>query len=644
MMRHQHRRAARSTRRPGAICVALVVSLLLLAAAGQQGPDASAAQPDATPTPTPSPTATPLPGPTEDAITERTFWRLNLPSDRDAFTCEAPGNALQVNSLLVADFVCTSVRNPNAQSIPAVSVFDPDLVPAIVTVPSDRPYVHGNETVTVERELREEAAWLTWRQVAADPGAYRDALQRLVDFGVAQPGALNSPAWLDLDEFPLSEPDLEVRSVVLFDDQVNKWATLGINDYDLTFSATCYCPGNLDDVINVRVIDGQVVSATARDGSLPEFFADLTIDDMIRRLGDARTDPGAHRSSGALDVLYGIPRAWTIDPDAQVSDDEVFVSITSFTPLVDCQGTWVGIEPFDTEAIWSDPVETDIAFCAAQWQPRQLHGGNLTTYGDAFRLLVEVGIADPEAAELKHPLWADLFDPNHLPRLGFNFDKQQQKWQTLNIANYDLTFDIRCYCPNLEDVITVRVVDGQISEVGAADGELPQLFGDRTMDEIFATLLEAQTAPVAASLTGDIDLFYGIPLSFQLDPDATITDDELFFTLKTFDPLLDCDGTLRAFDPFAQQGFDVDAECGSPATQLGDVNCSGDVDVIDALFIVYYEVGYATGGTECPAAGELSIVLNAGDVDGDDQVGILDALTIAQCINEVPNPHCAALG
>jgi len=76
-------------------------------------------------------------------------------------------------------------------------------------------------------------------------------------------------------------------------------------------------------------------------------------------------------------------------------------------------------------------------------------------------------------------------------------------------------------------------------------------------------------------------------------------------------------------------------------TDIGDVNCDNQVNIIDALFVVQFDVLVRTGVAGCPLAspaGNLNQL--AGDVNRDLRVNIIDALIIAQCDAFLPNIFC----
>lgn len=64
---------------------------------------------------------------------------------------------------------------------------------------------------------------------------------------------------------------------------------------------------------------------------------------------------------------------------------------------------------------------------------------------------------------------------------------------------------------------------------------------------------------------------------------------------------------------------------------IGDVNCSGDLEINDALLIAQFEVGNRTDAG-CPLANPGTEIFGAtGDVNDDNNTNIVDALLIAQC-------------
>lgn len=73
----------------------------------------------------------------------------------------------------------------------------------------------------------------------------------------------------------------------------------------------------------------------------------------------------------------------------------------------------------------------------------------------------------------------------------------------------------------------------------------------------------------------------------------------------------------------------------------GDVNCDNFVDVIDALFIVQYDVTVREPLTSCPLPNPTDEMnLTRGDFNQDGFVDVIDALFIAQCDAFVQNGFC----
>ena len=72
---------------------------------------------------------------------------------------------------------------------------------------------------------------------------------------------------------------------------------------------------------------------------------------------------------------------------------------------------------------------------------------------------------------------------------------------------------------------------------------------------------------------------------------------------------------------------------------LGDVNCDNQVDTVDAMFIMQYDVGLRTASNQCPPPPD-TIFEPACDVSGDAQCNSIDALFIMQCQVGIPNAFC----
>lgn len=77
-----------------------------------------------------------------------------------------------------------------------------------------------------------------------------------------------------------------------------------------------------------------------------------------------------------------------------------------------------------------------------------------------------------------------------------------------------------------------------------------------------------------------------------------------------------------------------------PNIEAGDVDCSGEMNVIDALRLLRVVVEEESGRQSCARVGEVEINLGRGDLDGDGIVTANDALIILGCIVRTPNLDC----
>lgn len=74
---------------------------------------------------------------------------------------------------------------------------------------------------------------------------------------------------------------------------------------------------------------------------------------------------------------------------------------------------------------------------------------------------------------------------------------------------------------------------------------------------------------------------------------------------------------------------------------LGDADCDGDVDAVDALAILQYTVGIRSGLTSCPLENQTTqINIELADVNNRDGASAVDALFILQCVVGIENVLC----
>jgi len=70
----------------------------------------------------------------------------------------------------------------------------------------------------------------------------------------------------------------------------------------------------------------------------------------------------------------------------------------------------------------------------------------------------------------------------------------------------------------------------------------------------------------------------------------------------------------------------------NPPYLLGDVDCNGVVEIVDALLIAQYAVRLRTDSGGCPLSDpQLQLHVAAGDLSGDGSLNILDAYLVARC-------------
>ena len=133
---------------------------------------------------------------------------------------------------------------------------------------------------------------------------------------------------------------------------------------------------------------------------------------------------------------------------------------------------------------------------------------------------------------------ASLVDPNRLTDPGEALAAARARWAVYGDADYDMTFNWRCFCPPSQ----LAPVDLQVRDRGVAAGAYPggpelasdQLAEYRTVDGLFDFIEEAiDGRAVAINVTYDAS---GYPADAWIDYDERITDEERGFKVYSVDP------------------------------------------------------------------------------------------------------------
>lgn len=114
---------------------------------------------------------------------------------------------------------------------------------------------------------------------------------------------------------------------------------------------------------------------------------------------------------------------------------------------------------------------------------------------------------------------------------------------------------------------------------------------------------------------------------------ATTLTTEISFSSATGGSVVAIEGTID----------DPAAICTFTTTQrvFGDVNCDGEVSILDVSIIVQYVVGSRPLNKSCPTEpGAGQINLGTADTNDDQIVNILDAFRVVQCVVQLPNSLC----
>ena len=118
------------------------------------------------------------------------------------------------------------------------------------------------------------------------------------------------------------------------------WQTLNIRNYRYQLMVGCFCPMNATMPITVEVRDGAVVSLVDANGATVAqgdpgngFFTQYTTIPGIYATLATLAFRDADKLTVIYDPIYGFPSEVSADFIEMAVDDELYLSISAFTPL-----------------------------------------------------------------------------------------------------------------------------------------------------------------------------------------------------------------------------------------------------------------------------------------------------------------------
>jgi hypothetical protein len=119
------------------------------------------------------------------------------------------------------------------------------------------------------------------------------------------------------------------------------WENANVSHYRFVLDLSCFCAFRDQMPLTIEVKDGEVVSITRADGQVVQsddpsyetFVRYATIDKILTEIESAQADPEAGEILVTYDPTHGYPVTATIDYIELATDDEMYITISSFEVL-----------------------------------------------------------------------------------------------------------------------------------------------------------------------------------------------------------------------------------------------------------------------------------------------------------------------
>lgn len=204
--------------------------------------------------------------------------------------------------------------------------------------------------------------------------------------------------------------------------------------------------------------------------------------------------------------------------------------------------------------------------------------------------------------------------------------------QTVEVSEFLLSRDGQKLVDyrNVVEPMSVRQPDRAIPQRKAAPNLEATPLADGSVQLTWNTVAAGEQSLVLERRVGSSGEWAVVDGQVSITPNNYRDEAVLTFT--------DYEYRLRSAGP---NGLSEYAFASAASTLLGDVNCDNQVNVLDALFIMQYEVRTRTDAGACPInAAQAMLNLQPGDVNRDEIVNVLDALVIMQCEARITNVLC----
>ena len=379
------------------------------------------------------------------------------------------------------------------------------------------------------------------------------------------------------------------------------WQQADITNYQYTYHISCFCLPREDIVVVVDA--GVVVEAYFTPSGTPLTPAEIQSYNLrtIEQLFDV-IQAEINRPAADLTVTYnamsGYPELISVDPIGQAVDDEYSLSVMDFQEIVVPPENPLQTALDENRVLWQQS-NTDqyqytyrkTCFCLPQddivvvveagvvveayftpsgtpLTPTEIQSHNLRTVEQLFdviqaeidrpaaQLVVtynatsgypELISVDPVAQVVDEEYSISVMDfqevvvpPENL--LQTALDENKVLWQQANIANYQYTYHMSCFCLPREDIVVVVdagvVVEAYFTPSGTAltPAEI-QSHNLRTVEQLF-DVIQAEIDRPAAQLTVTYNATAGYPELISVDPIGQAVDDEYSLSMMDFQEIV----------------------------------------------------------------------------------------------------------